>query len=125
MPKRKRHSSAEIAAKLEEANALVAQGKRQQDIARALGISVMTFHRWRKAQLARSDTPLQPASRAGGLDGLTDQDPGQRIAQLELENSRLRRLVTDLLLEKVRLEEIKLEEVASDQDGDSITQASH
>jgi hypothetical protein len=28
-----------------------------------------------------------------------------RIAELQLENSRLRRLVTDLLLEKVKLEE--------------------
>jgi hypothetical protein len=30
---------------------------------------------------------------------------GDRIAELQLENSRLRRLVTDLLLEKVKLEE--------------------
>jgi hypothetical protein len=30
---------------------------------------------------------------------------GDRIAQLQLENSRLRRLVTDLLLEKMKLEE--------------------
>src|SRR6516164_11203068 len=30
---------------------------------------------------------------------------GDRITELQLENSRLRRLVTDLLLEKVKLEE--------------------
>jgi hypothetical protein len=30
---------------------------------------------------------------------------GARIAELQLENSRLRRLVTDLLLEKIKLEE--------------------
>jgi hypothetical protein len=30
---------------------------------------------------------------------------GNRIAELQLENSRLRRLVTDLLLEKTKLEE--------------------
>jgi hypothetical protein len=30
---------------------------------------------------------------------------GDRIAELQLENSRLRQLVTDLLLEKLRLEE--------------------
>jgi hypothetical protein len=29
-----------------------------------------------------------------------------RIAELQLENSRLRRVVTDLLLEKIRLEEV-------------------
>jgi hypothetical protein len=30
---------------------------------------------------------------------------GDRIAELQLENSRLRRLVTDILLEKIKLEE--------------------
>jgi hypothetical protein len=30
---------------------------------------------------------------------------GDRFAELQLENSRLRQLVTDLLLEKIRLEE--------------------
>jgi hypothetical protein len=33
---------------------------------------------------------------------------GDRIAELQLENSRLRRLVTDLLLEKIKLEEAAL-----------------
>jgi hypothetical protein len=32
-------------------------------------------------------------------------DGGDRIAELRLENSRLRRLVTDLLLEKINLED--------------------
>jgi hypothetical protein len=35
-----------------------------------------------------------------------------RIAELQLENSRLRRLVTDLLLEKVKLEEAAQSSVA-------------
>jgi hypothetical protein len=34
-----------------------------------------------------------------------DQTAPTRIAELQLENSRLRRLVTDLLLEKMKLEE--------------------
>ena len=50
MAKRKRHSPAEIAAKLAQAEQLIAQGRRQQEVARSLGVSVMTFHRWRKAR---------------------------------------------------------------------------
>jgi hypothetical protein len=34
-----------------------------------------------------------------------DSGRGDRIAELELENSQLRRLLTDLLLEKIKLEE--------------------
>jgi|SRR5690242_16934660 len=45
---RKKHSPDEIEAKLRQADQMVAQGRRQQDIAKALDISVMTFHRWRK-----------------------------------------------------------------------------
>jgi hypothetical protein len=37
-----------------------------------------------------------------GADGQAALD---QVAELELQNSRLRRMVTDLLLEKVRLEE--------------------
>jgi predicted transcriptional regulator len=79
--KRKRHSRAEIARKLAQANELATQGQLQSEIARTLGVSVVTVHRWRKALAS------------------------DRIAELELENSRLRRLVTDLLLEKVKVEE--------------------
>jgi transposase-like protein len=47
--KKKRHSRAEIATKLAQANDLSTQGKLQSEIARTLGVSVMTLHRWRKA----------------------------------------------------------------------------
>ena len=46
--KSKRHSAAEISAKLEQAQALAAAGKLQSEIAKALGVSIMTLHRWRK-----------------------------------------------------------------------------
>jgi putative transposase len=81
---------------LAQANELVTQGKLQSEIARTLGVSVMTLHRWRKA-------PPQPALVATAEDRARGAD--DRIAELQLENSRLRRLVTDLLLEKVKLEE--------------------
>ena len=50
MAKKKRHSKAEIASKLAQAHDLATQGKLQSDIARTLGVSVMTLHRWRKAR---------------------------------------------------------------------------
>jgi hypothetical protein len=87
MAKRKKHSRVEIATKLAQANDLATQGKLQSEIAHTLGVSVMTLHRWRKA-------PPEP------------QPADDRTAKLQLENSRLRRLVTDLLLEKVKVEEV-------------------
>jgi len=98
---RKRHSKQEIDAKLEHADELAAQGKLHKDIARSLGVSVMTFHRWRKAR--RGKLP-------GGADRRDPQrrpEPGTAslIEELERENARLRVLVTDLLLEKTKLEE--------------------
>ena len=102
MARKKKHSGMEIATKLAQASDLATQGKLQSEIARTLGVSVMTLHRWRKApripQLAlmRTHEVTRP-DRTRGVD--------DRIAELQLENSRLRRLVTDLLLEKIRLEE--------------------
>ena len=102
MAKKKRHSKVEIASKLAQAHDLATQGKLQSDIARTLGVSVMTLHWWRKAppgpqsEFVAIQEAGQPDWRRGG---------GDRIAELQLENSRLRRLVTDLLLEKIKLEE--------------------
>ena len=48
--KKKRHSSAEIAAKLRQADAMRREGMPAGKVAQALGISVMTYHRWRKAR---------------------------------------------------------------------------
>jgi putative transposase len=92
---RKQYSRGEIARKLAQANRLARQGKLQSEIARTLGVSVMTLHRWRKALLG-----ARPAHKAGQPDPTRS---GDQIAQLQLENSLLRRLVTDLLL----LEKIK------------------
>jgi putative transposase len=101
MAKQKRHSRVEVATKLAQANDLSRQGKPQSEIARTLGVSVMTLHRWRKAPPGPAEP--QPVHEAGQPNrALRGND---RIAELQLENSRLRRLVTDLLLEKVKLEE--------------------
>ena len=101
MANKGKHSKAEIASKLAQANDLATQGKLQSEIARTLGVSIMTLHRWRKSH-------PQIAYAAVGLNGsnsLNQAPDAHRIAELQLENSRLRRLVTDLLLEKMKLEE--------------------
>jgi putative transposase len=102
MAHKRKHSKAEIAAKLVQADDLARQGVLQSEIARTLGVSVMTLHRWRKLPLEPPAASLEPDEIAGFEEELGSH---QQIAQLELENSRLRRLVTDLLLEKVKIEE--------------------
>jgi len=108
MAKKKRHSSTEIAAKLAQADHLAKEGKLQSEIAHSLGVSVMTLHRWRKTPPSASPgfTSVPPRSDRDG-------DEARRIADLQLENSRLRHLVTDLLLEKMKLEEASLTKRAS------------
>jgi putative transposase len=110
MTKRKKHSKDEIAAKLAQASAMARQGRLQNEIASMLGVSVMTLHRWRKTS-AKGDAPsLAPEQvaffekeLARAPQGGSQQGGSQQIADLQLENSRLRRLVTDLLLEKMQL----------------------
>ena len=56
----------------------------------------MAARRWKVSRPPRSAyrRPKNPVIKA------------ENVTELQLENSRLRRLVTDLLLEKVRLEEM-------------------
>jgi len=95
---RKRHSREEVATKLVRADELFERGKTQAEIARILGVSAMTYHRWRKERADR------------GVNG-TRQDrvpelPLSAAEELREENGRLRQLVTDLSLEKLKLQEI-------------------
>ena len=66
---------------------LVSQGASMADAIRQIGVSEVTFYRWRQ--------------EFGGLK--TDQV--KRLKDLELENSRLRRAVSDLTLDKLILTE--------------------
>jgi putative transposase len=100
MASKRWHSEAEIAAKLAQAKQLAAEGKTQSEIASTLGISIMTYHRWRNAHHG-----LAPAVASVAPGGPRFADAVGKIAELQLENSRLRQLVTDLLLEKVQLQE--------------------
>ena len=83
---RKRHKPEEIVAKLRQVDVLVSQGP-VADAIRQIGVSEVTYYRWRQEY--------------GGLK--TDQV--KRLKELEPENTRLRRAVSDLTLDKLILQE--------------------
>ena len=89
MARKKRHSREEIAAKLAQARELSAQGKLQSEIARTLGVSVMTLHRWR-------NTPATAHSVAVVTDEMASEQ-GNSISEIQNESfiCSCRRLVTD------------------------------
>jgi transposase-like protein len=84
---RKRHTAEEIAAKLRQVDVLMAQGRLVADAIRAIGVTEVTYYRWR--------------NEYGGLKG----DQVKRLKELETENTRLRRAVSDLTLDKLILAE--------------------
>jgi putative transposase len=86
MPK-KRHKPEEIVAKLRQVDVLVAQGHPVVDAIRTIGVTEVTYYRWKQEY--------------GGLK--TDQI--KRMKELEQENTRLRKAVSDLTLDKLILQE--------------------
>jgi transposase len=112
----KRHSHDEIVAKLLQADAMVETGRHQAEIAHALGVSIMTYHRWSKARPDPVDGSTQPAS-LGLSPTPACANEVSRLDRLRAENARLRRLVADLLLEKVELEDaLQLQRATSRRD---------
>ena len=95
---KKRHSRGEIATKLSKADELLERGTSQGEIARLLGVSAMTYHRWRKARST-------PATRGTSQERVPSV-PYSAAEELREENGRLRQLVTDLSLEKLKLQEL-------------------
>ena len=84
---RKRPTPEEIVAKLRQVDVLVSQGKNVADAVRSIGTTEVTYYRWRKEY--------------GGLK--TAQV--KRLKELETENARLRKAVSDLTLDKMILAE--------------------
>jgi putative transposase len=84
---RKRYKPEEIVAKLRQVDVLVSQGQSLADAIRQIGVSKVTYYRWRQ--------------EFGGLK--TEQI--KRLKDLELENGWLRRVVSDLTLDKLILTE--------------------
>ena len=101
----KRHASEEISAKLAQANELAAKGKTQREISKALGVSIMTYHRWKKMPYSSEPVGGRRSEADGRPLGSADASTMETIKRLELENAQLRRLVTDMLLEKLKYEE--------------------
>ena len=86
MPQKK-HKPEEIVAKLRQVEVLVSQGQSVAEAVRSIGVTEPSYYRWR--------------SEYGGLK----VDQVKRLKELERENARLRKAVSDLTLEKLILRE--------------------
>jgi putative transposase len=84
---RKIYKPEEIIAKLRQVEVLTSQGKLAADAIRSIGVTDATFYRWRQEY--------------GGL--IVDQV--KRMKELEAENARLHRAVSDLTHEKLVLKD--------------------
>ena len=86
MPK-KRYNAEEIIHKLREADVLLGQGRMVSEVCKQICVSDQTYYRWRKIY--------------GGMK----VDQAKRLKELETENSRLKRAVADLTVDKLILNE--------------------
>jgi putative transposase len=60
---KKRHTPEEIVAKLRQVDVLVAQGTPVADAIRAIGVTEVTYYRWRQAHLKQCGTDFGVFSR--------------------------------------------------------------
>jgi transposase-like protein len=84
---RKRYAPEQIINKLREAEVLLSQGNSIGVVCKKIGVSDYTYYRWRK-----------------GYGGMR-VDQAKRLKELEIENSRLKKLVADLSLDNAILKE--------------------
>lgn len=84
---KKQYRPEEIIAKLREADVLLAQGTKVPEVCKAIGIHEITYYRWRKEY--------------GGMK----VSQAKRLKELEKENARLRKVVSELALDKEILQE--------------------
>jgi len=82
---KKRHTAEEIVAKLRQVDVLTEQGRTVAEAIHSMGVTEVTYYRWRSE-----------------YDGLKS-DQVRRLKELEAENARLRRAVSDLTLDKMIL----------------------
>jgi len=85
---RKRFRPEVIIPKSREAEVLISQGHTMALVCRSLDVTDQTHYRWRKEY--------------GGMK----LDQAERLKELEIENSRLKKLVADLSLKNSALEEV-------------------
>ncbi len=86
--KRKRHTTDEVIRKLREAETMEAQGLSRAEVLQKLSVSEQTLSRWRQS-----------------FKGMGD-DQIKRLKGLEEENSRLRKAVSDLVLDQQIIEKV-------------------
>lgn len=84
---KKRYRPEDIITKLRVADIFISQGKTIAETIRLLGVSDVTYYRWQKEF------------------GRTSTSQAKRLKELEKENQRLRRAVSDLTLDKLILQE--------------------
>ncbi len=84
---RKQFRVEQIINKLREAEVLLSRGQSIAQVCRHLGVSEQSYYRWRREY--------------GGLR----LDQAKRLKQLEQENTRLKKLVAELSLDKAILKE--------------------
>ena len=84
---KKINSPEQIVRKLRQAEVLISQGNTISQASRQLGITEQTYYRWRK------------------LYGGMQVSQAKRLKELENENTRLKKLVADLSLDKAILKE--------------------
>ena len=84
---KKRYKPEEIVSKLRQVDVLTSQGKTVAEAIRSIGVTEVTYYRWHQEY--------------GGLKS----DQVKRLKELEQENLRLRKAVSDLTLEKLILKE--------------------
>ena len=86
--KRRRNTPEQIIRKLREADRLLGEGRTVPEVAKTLEVSEATYHRWR--------------NQCGGMRA----NDAKRLKELERENSQLKRIVADQVLENQALKEI-------------------
>jgi transposase-like protein len=84
---RRKYTPEQIISKLREVEVALAQGSTVAQAARGIGVTDQTYYRWRREY--------------GGLT----VEQAKRLKELEKENARLRRAVSDLTLDKLILKE--------------------
>ena len=85
---KQRYTTEEIIHKLREADVLIGQGQTIGQVTKQIGVTEQTYFRWRKSH--------------GGLR----IDQAKRLRELKAENSRLKRAVADLTVDKIILKEV-------------------
>ncbi|OHB45380.1 MAG: transposase [Planctomycetes bacterium GWC2_49_10] len=85
---KKRVSGTEIVSKLRQADVLIAQGKTAPEVCREIGVTTQTYYRWR--------------NKYGGMS----PDMIKQLRDLQKENTRLRKVVSDLAIDIAIFKEV-------------------